>query len=425
MKEVVRTVRFSVIIPVQSRAKQLMLTLAAFEKQTCPIDQFEVVVVDDASRDDTLAQLQHYRPPYKLTVVSLSRPVGRAVARNIGVAASSEDTLIFVDSDFLVFPDFIRTHEAYHIRHPNTVISGMPNLMRGAYTQFHADFSPEEKAQAAEVLRNNGVWNEAWMRMPHTVDLVTPDDIRRGTGRLEQVLIPWNDDDPNWREFRATDVAPWILCVTRNVSMSRSLFERAGWFDGVFQKYGLEDWELGYRLHVHGYKFISMAEMTGVHQEHPAAVRNKEGNEENLRFFFGKHGLRNPEVSLLAIHSPEDGLPVYKNALRILWRLRRNRSARHRLTELRFRNLCTRTAVRFVHDPQSEAYLRDKRLLQQAILAANEVFTSRLPEKAKLGKMRRILDRAILDVKRANKPAPRVIRARRRKRAARGSKKAR
>lgn len=411
-KEVVRSVRFSVIIPTRNRSKQLMLTLASFERQTCPPDQFEVVVVNDASTDDTLAQLQHYRPPYRLTVVSLSQPVGRAVARNIGVSASSEDILIFCDADFLVFPDFIRVHEAYRIRHPDAVISGMPNLMRGAYTHFHADFSEQEKAEAARVLSQAGIWHDAWMHAPHTIDIVTPDDIRRDTGRLAQVMLPWNDEDPNWREFRATDTAPWILCVTRNLSLSREMFVRVGWFDGIFQKYGLEDWELGYRLHAHGYKFISMAEVTGVHQEHPAAVRGKEGNEENLRFFFGKHGLRNPEISLFAVHSPEDGLPVYKNALRILQHLRRSTSARHRSAERRFRHLCTRTAVRFVRDPQSPAYLRNKNRLQQAILAANGVYAAPLPARRKWRKIRRILSRAVCDIRRADRKA--AVRARRR-----------
>lgn len=393
--------RFSVIIPARNRAKQLMLTLASFEKQTYPMDQFEVVVVNDASEDDTLAQLESYRPPYRLNVVSLGEPAGRAVARNIGVSAAAEDRLIFCDCDFLVFPDFLQTHAAYHARYPNAVISGMPNLMRGAYTHFHADFSQEEKAAAAAVLRQNGMWHDEWMQAPYTVDLVTPDDIRRDTGRLAQVLLPWHDDDPNWREFRATDVAPWILCVTRNLSLPRALFVQAGWFDGVFQKYGLEDWELGYRLHALGYKFISMQEMLGVHQEHPNAARGKEGNEENLRHFFGKHGLRNPEVSLFAVHSPEDGLPVYKNALRILLALRRSTSARFRRTEARFRSLCMRTAERFVHDPQSAAYLRDKALLGRAISAANEAFVSPLPAKAKLRRIRRIFERAIRAVKRA------------------------
>lgn len=419
--------RFSVIIPTQNRSKQLMLTLAAFEKQTCPPDQFEVVVVNDASHDDTLAQLQNYRPPYRFKVVSLSQPAGRAVARNIGVSASTEDILVFCDADFLVFPDFIRTHEAYHIRHPDTVISGMPNLMRGAYTHFHADFAEHEKEAAARVLRQAGLWNEEWMHAPHTVDIITPDDIRHDTGRLSQVLLPWNDDDPNWHQFRAVDVAPWILFVTRNISLSRTLFERAGWFDGVFQKYRLEDWELGYRLHALGYKFVSMQEMTGVHQEHPDASRQKDGNLENLRFFFGKHGLWNPEISLFAIHSPEDGLPVYKNALRMLRRLKRSTSGRYRLTERRFRNLCTQTATRFVQEPESPAFQRDKERLARAILAANQVYESPVSAALKFRRIRRIFDRAVYDIRRANKRSRNAIRARRRggKRAVRGRQKAR
>lgn len=394
--------RFSVIIPAHNRARQLMLTLASFEKQTCPIDQFEVVVVNDGSTDDTLARLQQYQPPYRLSVVSLSEPAGRAVARNIGVSAAKEDMLVFCDADFLVTPDFIQVHEAYHTRYPEMVISGMPNLMQGAYTQFHADFSEQEKAAAAQVLKQNGLWRDEWMHSPHTIDLVTPEDIRHDTGRLSQTVIPWHDEDPGRQQFRTTDVAPWVMFVTRNISLSRALFEHAGWFDGIFQKYGLEDWELGYRLHAHGYKFVSIAEKIGCHQEHPAATRHEdEGNHENLRYFFGKHGVRNPEISLFAVLSLNESFPVYKNMLRILLRLRRSRNRLHRLTEQRFRQLCSRTADRFVREPHAPAFQRNKAILKEAILAAESVYSSALPDRVKFRRIRRILNRAIHQIRRS------------------------
>ena len=45
----------SVIMPTFDKARYLELTLASFMRQTC--DDFEIVVVDDGSRDDTAEML--------------------------------------------------------------------------------------------------------------------------------------------------------------------------------------------------------------------------------------------------------------------------------------------------------------------------------------------------------------------------------
>lgn len=56
-------------------------------------------------------------------------------------------------------------------------------------------------------------------------------------------------------EFLERMAAPWIMFVSSSVSVSRSLLDRAGYFDERFKGAWLEDWELGYRMHQAGATF--------------------------------------------------------------------------------------------------------------------------------------------------------------------------
>ncbi|MCI0435408.1 MAG: glycosyltransferase [Gemmatimonadetes bacterium] len=94
--------RISVIVPAYQGARVLPLSLPALLRNDLPRDQWELVVVDDASTDETAQIAARYAD----TVVRLPvKPSGPAYARNRGAEAARGEILVFVDADVCVHPD--------------------------------------------------------------------------------------------------------------------------------------------------------------------------------------------------------------------------------------------------------------------------------------------------------------------------------
>jgi glycosyltransferase involved in cell wall biosynthesis len=91
----------SVIVPSHNSAKTIALCVESTLAQTYP--RLEVVVVDDASTDETPAIVGRY----DCVLVRLPRNVGPGIARNRGIAASSGSILFFLDSDVALAPDAV------------------------------------------------------------------------------------------------------------------------------------------------------------------------------------------------------------------------------------------------------------------------------------------------------------------------------
>lgn len=88
--------RVSVLIPAYNRAVLLPRAIEGVLRQT--LQQFEVVVVDDGSEDDTAAVVGSFpNPPVRL--VRLPVNIGVAGARNAGISVARAELIAFLDSD--------------------------------------------------------------------------------------------------------------------------------------------------------------------------------------------------------------------------------------------------------------------------------------------------------------------------------------
>src|SRR5581483_11304187 len=95
--------RVSVIIPAHNAGRFLTETLACVEAQT--FADWEIVIVDDGSSDNTWSVLQNAGPRVK--AFRNDTAGGPATARNRALAAAEGELVVFLDADDLLKPEYL------------------------------------------------------------------------------------------------------------------------------------------------------------------------------------------------------------------------------------------------------------------------------------------------------------------------------
>lgn len=95
---------FSVVIPLYNKAHTISNTIETVLRQTC-LD-FEVVIVNDGSTDNSVEVIQDYTSDERIRIVHQENK-GVSAARNTGVANSNYQYIAFLDGDDEWFPDYL------------------------------------------------------------------------------------------------------------------------------------------------------------------------------------------------------------------------------------------------------------------------------------------------------------------------------
>lgn len=113
--------KVSIIVPTRNRKDWLRQALRSARDQTWP--DKEMVVVDEASTDGTIAMLAEEFPEAQIVKHAASR--GPSAARNSGIAAAGGDWILFLDDDDVLHPDHIESLvRASREAPPGAVVSG-------------------------------------------------------------------------------------------------------------------------------------------------------------------------------------------------------------------------------------------------------------------------------------------------------------
>ncbi len=214
----------SVVIPTHDRLDVLPEVLAALEQQDADA-AFEVVVVDDGSRDGTGAWLAERRRGFArpLTVLAQENR-GPAAARNAGVAAAAAPLVAFLGDDTVPSAGWLAAHLEAHRRRRG---GSRPTAVIG-YTGWHPR-----------------------MRLDPFLRYINEHGLQFGFALIE---------DPE-------DV-PFNFFYTSNLSLPRDLL-LAEPFDEDFPYAAWEDIEAGYRLtRRHGLRIVYEAAAVTAH-DHP------------------------------------------------------------------------------------------------------------------------------------------------------------
>jgi glycosyltransferase involved in cell wall biosynthesis len=100
----------SVIVPTYNRSALTVQAVRSVLDQT--FQDFEVLVVDDGSTDDTRARLEDLAARDARVRPIFQPNRGRSRARNVAIDRAAGEFIAFLDSDDLFLPDKLRTHVA-------------------------------------------------------------------------------------------------------------------------------------------------------------------------------------------------------------------------------------------------------------------------------------------------------------------------
>ena len=231
--------RCSIVIPVHDRAGLTRRCLDAILADP-PRTPFEIVVVDDASEDETPSLLAHQVDPVR----SLRREHngGFAVACNDGAKAARGELLVFLNNDTEPRPGWLDALVAHADAHPEAAVVGAKLLF------------PDETVQHAGVV-------------------VCQD------GRPRHLYAGFPADHPavsRARPFQAVTAACMLV--------RRAAFEEAGGFDPEFRN-SLEDVDLCLRLRERGHEVRYCPDSVVTHLESVSRGRGSADVQHNFGLF--------------------------------------------------------------------------------------------------------------------------------------------
>ncbi len=116
-----REMKFSVIIPVYNCADKLHISVDSILNQT--FQDFELILVNDGSKDDSLKVCRLYTAKDSRVKVLNQTNSGAGPARNNGIEQASGDYLVFCDADDFYEPIALKSFARATEKNPDIIIS--------------------------------------------------------------------------------------------------------------------------------------------------------------------------------------------------------------------------------------------------------------------------------------------------------------
>lgn len=210
----------SIVIPTYNRANTLKQCLEYLQKQT--IRNFEVILVDDGSTDETGKMVENFQKKSWLDLKIFHQTNQKqGIARNLGIKQAQGEIILFLGDDIFALPSLVEEHLAVHQTFPEK------NLAVLGQTTWDP-FSPiNDYMRFLE-------WS-GWQFNYHRLENLAP--FRK--------FYAYKDSSHNGK-FLPPKQQHWFF-YTSNLSLKKELLLQEN-FDESFQAYGWEDVELGLRL---------------------------------------------------------------------------------------------------------------------------------------------------------------------------------
>ncbi len=258
--------KYSIVIPTYNNKYHLAETLYALQHQkNYPCNSFEILVIDDGSSDDLFGYISDFKFLLNLKIIRLERDEYscRARARNIGFKNASGEYIVFIDSDILVKEDHLLQLDRYFDANSNCLVVGNRLHIKN-------NFRPVNEA-------NLFTANYAFPSENYSV--------------LDYRHLVFSAQSYNGSVIPDS----WLHTYSCNIAVAKKWLIQTNGFDEKFIDWGLEDIELGYRLHLLGLNitinpFLETFHQGNGHRDDIAISQQRiKKYKENISYFLYKH----------------------------------------------------------------------------------------------------------------------------------------
>lgn len=244
-------IKVSVIIPTYNRKNLLEYTLKSFEQQTMDKKDFEIIICDDGSTDDTFKLVKSYEDKFNIKYFYHSHNDFRAaLTRNMGINIARGEICVFIDSGMIACKKYLEEHYREHkINDANCVVAG--SILGFKITR-------EEESKLISIFDNDNL-DESFTILNNKKEFQDEREI---------TLNHIGNDMSVWP-------APWIYFWSGNISVKKEELENVGLFDENFVGWGGEDTDLGIRLYLNNLKYVYSHKAQAIHYPHPQTSIDK------------------------------------------------------------------------------------------------------------------------------------------------------
>jgi len=202
----------SVIIPNFNGEKVLKFSLTSLANQTFPKDMYEVIVVDNASSDNSLKvveEIARQHPELSIRLIKLRKNLGYGRAINIGALNAKFDLILASNNDIIFHPKYlenlyktychakkidekIAAAQGLHLYYPNVMCiytaGGALSIITGVYRYYRTCLTQEAFKKLMEVVKKSSKGYE-YIIFPNGAGALIEKDIFRKIGGYSQLYF--------------------------------------------------------------------------------------------------------------------------------------------------------------------------------------------------------------------------------------------
>ncbi len=272
--------RYSIIIVTYQLKYILRNTLEALNRvRTNGNNNFEVIIVDDGSKDHAFKFIQSIPKNYLVNYIYLPRSSesSRSRSRNMGWKLARGEVIVFMDSDIIVKENLLEELDRCYQYSRDMIVGGFRYFL--------------SKKTSYASIKSHSFFSK------HPFD-------KNNLNFVDDRNIIYDQLSYNTQAFHHA----WLFFYTCILMIPKYVLETCGGLDENIRGWGFEDSEMNYRFYKSGYPLVMNSRIETYHQYHPTRNFNELAKEMavNIEYVFTKH----PEVLKLL---PNNLIDYYYN----------------------------------------------------------------------------------------------------------------